>query len=264
MSRAFLKANRGEWIEARKSLDRAAMTGANREMLLLGTAFAITAMGHLGWMQGIIHRVDRGHVAEASTAMGLATQEFVLGETPAARQHAELAESLGFGSKVPPLPMLLGLIDLRDGRFKDASDRFVDGLSPGFRAIGAEPVVRQVSAAFENPTGSAAASVALGKLVGRAGNKDLIQMETVLVLIWQTRLGALDAAYQWADSLAASYDRSRVGRGILYWIWIDEMQPFRQDPRFQKFTEALGLLDYWKQYGPPDKCKFESERLICN
>lgn len=33
-----------------------------------------------------------------------------------------------------------------------------------------------------------------------------------------------------------------------------EMAHFRQDPRFQAFVTRLGLMDYWKQHGPPDDC----------
>jgi hypothetical protein len=37
---------------------------------------------------------------------------------------------------------------------------------------------------------------------------------------------------------------------------------FRQDPRFQDFTAALGLIDYWKETGPPDNCELRDGRLI--
>jgi hypothetical protein len=41
------------------------------------------------------------------------------------------------------------------------------------------------------------------------------------------------------------------------------MRPFRRDPRFPAFAERLGMIDYWKQYGPPDSCDLTGERLSC-
>ncbi len=37
-------------------------------------------------------------------------------------------------------------------------------------------------------------------------------------------------------------------------MWAPEMRLFRQDPRFQDIAQRLGLMDYWKQVGPPDAC----------
>ena len=36
-----------------------------------------------------------------------------------------------------------------------------------------------------------------------------------------------------------------------------EMRPFRQDPRFPNPVTRLGLMEYWKQYGPLDDCELQ-------
>ncbi len=73
------------------------------------------------------------------------------------------------------------------------------------------------------------------------------------LILWHTMLGDLDAAFGFLartlDHYARHGDRGvRLG-GVL---WLPEMQPFRADPRFQKFAARIGWLDYWREYGPPD------------
>ena len=36
--------------------------------------------------------------------------------------------------------------------------------------------------------------------------------------------------------------------------WSPEAAGFRKDPRFSPLAERIGLVDYWKQYGYPDRC----------
>ena len=37
--------------------------------------------------------------------------------------------------------------------------------------------------------------------------------------------------------------------------WSAESSAFRRDPRFPELARRMGLLDYWKQYGFPDRCR---------
>jgi hypothetical protein len=41
------------------------------------------------------------------------------------------------------------------------------------------------------------------------------------------------------------------------------MRPFRKDARFQSFVKRLKLVEYWKQYGPPDECDLRGDTLVC-
>jgi hypothetical protein len=41
------------------------------------------------------------------------------------------------------------------------------------------------------------------------------------------------------------------------------MRPFRKDPRFQALVTRIGLIDYWKKYGPPDDCDLSDGKLTC-
>lgn len=46
--------------------------------------------------------------------------------------------------------------------------------------------------------------------------------------------------------------------------WLPEMRPFRRDLRFQAFVTRLGLMEYWKQYGPPDDWDLNDGKLTCH
>ena len=46
-------------------------------------------------------------------------------------------------------------------------------------------------------------------------------------------------------------------------LWIPEAAEIRRDPRFGEIMKRVGLVDYWKQYGPPDDCRLDGEDLRC-
>jgi hypothetical protein len=46
-------------------------------------------------------------------------------------------------------------------------------------------------------------------------------------------------------------------------LWIPEAALIRRDPRFGDIMKRVGLVNYWKQYGPPDDCRLEGEVLRC-
>jgi hypothetical protein len=85
------------------------------------------------------------------------------------------------------------------------------------------------------------------------------------VICWlYTMLGALDHAYESANSVLDEMARSGPVWVFPGGLWLPEMRPFRQDPRFQGFVTRLGLMPYWEEYGPPDNCELRASRLICH
>jgi hypothetical protein len=86
----------------------------------------------------------------------------------------------------------------------------------------------------------------------------------MFLMQWYTMLGELDSAYEVAGALVDGVRRfGTVGGAVWGGLWIPEMRPFRQDPRFQAFTQGLGFMEYWRKYGPPDHCELREGRLIC-
>ncbi len=77
-----------------------------------------------------------------------------------------------------------------------------------------------------------------------------------------TQIGALDQTYARANR--ALDERSPAGLvGPLSGVWLPEMRPFRRDPRFQQLVTRLKLIEYWKQYGPPDERDLRGDALVC-
>ncbi|HET9835180.1 MAG TPA: hypothetical protein VFP88_02360, partial [Rhodanobacteraceae bacterium] len=87
----------------------------------------------------------------------------------------------------------------------------------------------------------------------------------------QTALKTLDAHLgdDWAPTMllqlgepARSFDlfehgHSGLSDGYFNWLWQPEpwSRKARTDPAFQGFTQRIGMVAYWKQYGWPDLCK---------
>jgi TolB-like protein len=62
------------------------------------------------------------------------------------------------------------------------------------------------------------------------------------------------------DDLVAA---ARARRGDLAILWSPEGRAVRQHPRFGEIAREAGLIEYWKQYGMPDDCRFVDDRLRC-
>jgi TolB-like protein len=45
--------------------------------------------------------------------------------------------------------------------------------------------------------------------------------------------------------------------------WMQSCSSLRADPRFVSFLEEIGLIDYWRTEGPPDRCEPQGETFRC-
>jgi hypothetical protein len=82
-------------------------------------------------------------------------------------------------------------------------------------------------------------------------------------MLWYTLLGAPVEAFEVASQSLDAFARHGTIGTAWGFIWMREMLPFRQDPRFQEFARRLRLFDYWNKYGPPDNCELRDGKLIC-
>jgi hypothetical protein len=53
------------------------------------------------------------------------------------------------------------------------------------------------------------------------------------------------------------------GNSFTWSFWRSDMAPFRQDPRFAELVTALGMVDYWREYGWPDVCQAAGDSVSC-
>jgi hypothetical protein len=72
------------------------------------------------------------------------------------------------------------------------------------------------------------------------------------LILWNTELGALDAAFEAANQ-TLDYFESLDTVGTMWGaLWLPEMAPFRADARFPVFAQRLGLPSHWALNGRPD------------
>jgi adenylate cyclase len=180
--------------------------------------------------------------------------------------YTHLAVDLGYPKSTPPLPFLDAAVAMNAGRYAEAAESMNSVLAPSVLEAEGAAVVRLVYAAA---AGAADKRVAIEALLSlRAGAANEAMARPIMVMLatnWFTRLGALDLAYEVAHAWLGELETTGVLPGSVHVgaYWLPEMRPFRQDPRFQAFVTRLGLMEYWKQYGPPDDCDLKDGKLTC-
>ena len=120
--------------------------------------------------------------------------------------------------------------------------------------------------AFADPAQMAAARRAFESVLPKVESNEIDGQVRGFFVQALTALGALDSAYELVNrSVDEGIAAGMVGsRFYLADLWLPEMRPFRQDPRFQSLIERLKMLDYWAAYGPPDDCDLEDQQLACH
>jgi hypothetical protein len=172
--------------------------------------------------------------------------------------------AIALGGRGDVLAQLVGIdVAVRSGDYAAAAELMFSVESPEMRFAAASVVVRQVFAAFGNPADKPAAAQALRALLQRLRLSPPNELHREDAMIWGTRLGDLDLAYEYANWCLDQFARSGTVGTTWGFLWSPEMRPFRLDPRFQALVARLRLFDYWKQYGPPDDCDLVGERLEC-
>jgi hypothetical protein len=200
-------------------------------------------------------------------AMGVAVANNFLGQDADALAYAQLTVDLGMPRSVPPLPFIEAAVAMNAGHYSEAAEHINSLLAPSVIEAGGADVVRLVHAAA---AGAADKNVAIEALqTCRAGAAREAMARPIMVMLstlWFTQLGALDLAYELANAVLHRFETTGW---LPSWIhvatcWLPDMRPLRQDPRFQDFVTRLGLMEYWKQFGPPDGCDLKDGKLICH
>ena len=70
-------------------------------------------------------------------------------------------------------------------------------------------------------------------------------------------LGLSDEAYVLIDEL------EQKGRQLnLRGIWWHSNREARMDPRLTVVARRRGMIDYWREFGPPDNCNLDAENVL--
>jgi TolB-like protein/Flp pilus assembly protein TadD len=74
-------------------------------------------------------------------------------------------------------------------------------------------------------------------------------------------LGLLRATDQVLDLMGKTYasGRPEVAVAASLFMWDDRTRAVRSDPRWKSLVRAMGLVDYWKKHGWPDRCRPKGE-----
>jgi hypothetical protein len=189
-----------------------------------------------------------------------------LGQRADALKFANLAATLGFSGDLSPLIDIRAREALRDRRYAEAADLWATTMVRGPYEERAIAVIHAVFAALADPR--------LESMAVTAGQRlfpDQTEAEAHIV-----RAPCLQAAYSFALISAAdlahglaircleqTQDTSDTPR-IFASIWIPEMRAFRESNRFQTFLDRLGMMDYYRRFGPPDDCDLKDGKLTCH
>jgi len=186
--------------------------------------------------------------------------------TQQALAYAELAVDLGMPRSAGPLPVVRAFAALRLGLREDAmraAQDLGDRLAVAPAAAGGGDVIRTIHAALAGGQQRSIALETLDVFTSAVTSEQIGPELSVLVVAWYTMLGELDRAYGFVERvLRQALTRKTLGF-FLPWIWLPELLAFRQDRRFQQLVQGLGLIEYWKQYGPPDECDLRGDLLFC-
>ena len=210
---------------------------------------------------------DAYRLAPAVTlaAMGVAVASTFLGQDADTLAYTQLTVDLGMPRSIPPLPFLDAAVAMNAGRYAEAAEHMNSLLAPSVLEAGGADVVRLVYAAAAGAADKHAATEALQTLRAGAAREAMARpIMVMLSTVWFTQLGALDLAYELAHAVLQELETTEYGAIHVATYWLPEMRPFRHDPRFQDFVTRLGLMEYWKNFGPPDDCDLKDGKLSCH
>lgn len=250
----------GKWVEAELSF-RAAIAADPTDAEILST-YAVTVLANTGrlreWRAKALEAY-RLAPANALPVITLGLADVAMGQDADAKNSADLALKLNITPQLAS--SIYTKIASREGHYAEAAKYGVQIMPlSGVKAGGVE-TVQLAYAALGAPQKHTEARNALRRLAkamtpagaGPFGND---------VAILYTQLGAIDDAYAWLDQILDAKPAGVVGD--IWDLWQPEMASFRRDARFPVFTARLGFMEYWKQYGPPDSCTLEKDKLTCS
>jgi TolB-like protein len=263
---------RGAWLRAAGHARASRELGHRSDMLNSHFAY-LQLPASVGHIQSTVRHLREHYRAAPAVpyiptllAAASLTLPLAANATKQALDYAELAVDLGMPNNAGPLPVVrsyaalrLGLRDDAMQAAQDLGDRLTAALAS---ARGAE-VIRVVHAALASGENRSNAVKALDAFASAVPAEQIGPELSMHVLAWYTMLKELDQAYGFVERvLQHALPRQTLGL-FLPWIWLPELLPLRQDPRFQELMRRFGLIDYWKQYGPPDECDLRGDTLVC-
>jgi tetratricopeptide (TPR) repeat protein len=260
-----LNAFRGRWLTA-ESHFRTALDSDQYDPVtaVIYCSCLLLSAGHLYRAEREMKRAHEFAPASMPVSVCLALLSCLRGNDGEAIRHASLSVALGGPVNLVPYPQIRAHAARRAGRHAEAAEHLIAALSPGFRAIGGATVIAHVYEALADARRIPGALAALRDLIDgvRSGGVDTTSAKDVLV--WCTLLGDVDLAHEIAECILDRHARAGMVGSAWDSLWLPEMKPFRQHPRFQSFAARVGFLDYWQVHGAPVSCDLRNGTLIAH
>jgi len=260
----IIHAAQGKWTSAQERFQDAFARDANDPSAR--QAYGMHLLGSVGSLREYAQSSIEAHrlaPAWLPAILNLAVAHLVLDETADAHKYVELAADLGVVRKGPLMSDLIAQIALRQGRYDEAAETMISALAPDIAAEGGGDTVRQVFRALGDRAEAVAPVIALDALRARATTAGMTQFMKRRFMLWYTYLGALDRSFAVANESFDYFAQSGTIGSAWSFLWMREMLPFRQDPRFQPMCRRMRLFEYWSKHGPPDHCELRGSTLIC-
>jgi TolB-like protein len=179
-------------------------------------------------------------------SFNLSETYMALGYDDQAERYLQSARDLGFHEGPSGIGAVLAL---RQGNLEEMRSLVEDNVEEA----GADPAITDLFMAAASDDKALAELEAAVDAAGDAlgGRRSMLPM---LILS-----GRSEEALELMDEITRDApDALELGL-----LWIPEAAEIRRDPRFGEIMKRVGLVDYWKQYGPPDDCRLDGEDLRC-
>jgi DNA-binding winged helix-turn-helix (wHTH) protein/tetratricopeptide (TPR) repeat protein len=259
---ASINALRGEWSASQKSF-RAAIAANPSDAGALGR-YAVTLLLSTGQLREARREAAEAQRLAPDEGFAAAVGAFVDHALGADEEAVELADfAVSRGADPRQLVHVHASAAERRGNYAEAAEHAIRMLPPAVLDVGGAATIRQAYAAREDPTQRPVALGALRKLTSQPAWERADPNSRQAVIYLQASLGAIDELYHEMNLMLRRDGATYPEILAIGMMWAPEMRPFRQDRRFQDLAQRLGLMDYWKQAGPPDACTLSDSQLVC-
>ncbi|HEV2700771.1 MAG TPA: winged helix-turn-helix domain-containing protein [Steroidobacteraceae bacterium] len=265
-SLGLINAVRGNWIAADENY-RMALAAAPTNLSIRGlySLIVLRPTGRVHQAYGVLDESHRLNPADGYTIHELALTNSLLGNDAEALKFMHLHDELGGGGQRIGNVLVYARAAAHSGHLQEAADIVAPGVPESLSVALGVPVTKTFYSALADPTKKPAARQMILKLLPAVESPGVEGQVRGFFMQALTMLDALDPAYELANrSIDEGLRAGEIGSHIyLADFWLAEMRPFRRDPRFQALVTRLKMIDYWKQYGPPDGCDLQNSQLVC-
>jgi TolB-like protein len=204
-------------------------------------------VGHLDMARSYREAALANNPVNASAMVTAGLLSWIEGDLDKAVERMMLGVAQRYPPHEMPVTLVMAEAAFAAGDIDAAADNVAAGYSQAGMADEAADVFRRVYAAL---AGQGSRELALAALQRFAGSRPM--RSSGLLMLFLTRLGDVEGAYEVANAMLANWKRDGVLEhpGVVC-FWPAEMEPFRADRRFFGLCQELGFIDYWRRYGMP-------------